>query len=182
MQSAESWAQSDAGRYFRGEWTQGFVWFGVGAVLGAVGLAVRGGVFGEAFWPLVVVAGVQVAAGSWLILTSQSRVAKISSWSDERERIGRVLRLFRVLAVVELAVAVGGAIGVVALRQHRWLFAGIAVQSVAMFVLDHFAHRRAKAYAWSFDGASDQRARLHEIMEESGGKKPDTIGPRPGLR
>ena len=123
-------------RYFAGEQAQGGAWIAVGLAM-TIAMSIAERTAERAMvWPLGAVALIQIAAGLWLQLATDGRVAKLlvdpEVVARETKRMRGVVRTFVVLELLWLA---GIAVGI-----------GLAVAAAAMLGQDLAASRRAGRY------------------------------------
>lgn len=146
--------------YFEGEKLGGLAFglTGVFAVLAAIGVWRYAAGYRAMLWPLLLVAGVELAVCVGLQVRTGPQVARLEAqlqrdpagfYADEGRRMAGVMRNFKVIEVVEL-LALATGIAMAFLLSHREAaFAvalGLILQSSAMLVGDFAAERRGRAY------------------------------------
>lgn len=158
--------------YLGGEFLQGFAWSGVGLVSIGTGIVLvtrDDEVAKGASYPVLGVGAIQLGAGIVSFISPPRRAARNAVLiaadhdgflRDEGKRIRRVNTAFRVLAITELALVVGGvATAVIGHAKDaptaEGVGIGLASEAAVMYVLDHFAHRRAERYAARLSARAD---------------------------
>jgi hypothetical protein len=158
--------------YFAGEKRSGWLWGSVGLLAVGTGSALlvqKTDLTRGMAYPIITVGAIQTLAGVVLLVSTDSRVAKLDDRlahessavirDEELARIKRTNTTFLVLEIVEAALIAGGATLAIVSHQKgsdvwKGVGIGLAIQGALMLGLDGLASSRAHRYESRLEGLS----------------------------
>jgi hypothetical protein len=146
--------------YFNAEKAESLLFIAVGLIAVGVGvwLWMNGHRLRSMAFPLIAVAGIQIAVGSSVYLRTAAQVAALSAQyeaapaemrAEEGARMAAVMKNFDLYKIMEIALLVIGVLLILFLRRSDiavGIGTGLIIQSAFMLTLDMFAESRGETY------------------------------------